>query len=173
MDANRRLDDDDLLAPSLTAHDDAVGFDRPWSPNLLVVIGAFFGLLPMGMLLAENFRRLGKPRAYLPTLLGTLAAGVAMVSLAGYAHVYGIPGWYEVGNQDHRRTARLAHQALAIAVGLAIAHRQRPRWELHLGHGGQGGPLWKAALGTIALAFVIQFAVAAPFAWLKAQGGGP
>ena len=54
-------DDEDLLAPSLTAHDDAVGFDRPWSPNFLVVIGAFFGLIPMGLLLAENFKRLGKP----------------------------------------------------------------------------------------------------------------
>ena len=162
--------EDDLLAPSLTAHDDAVGFDRPWSPNYLVLVGAFFGLVPMGILMAMNERRLGRPGSYLPVLVGTLAGGLALTALASYAYAYGLPGLYEAGNKEHRRGFRLATQGVAIAVGLALAHRQRRRWEIHQGHGGESAPLLKAALGAIVLAFAIQFVVAAPFV-IDARGG--
>ena len=170
MDANRQIDDDDLLTPSLSAHDDAVGFDRPWSPNFLVLVGAFFGFVPMGLLLAENFKRLGKPEAFKPTLIATLVIGLTLITAASYAHVYGIQGVYEVGNVEHRRAFRLFHQGLAIAAGLAIAHQQRPRWEIHTGHGGDSGPLFKYALGAIAAGYLLQILVALPFAALKMKG---
>ncbi len=170
MDANRQVDDDDILTPSLTAHDDAVGFDRPWNPNYLVLVGAFFGVIPMGILLAENFKRLGRPQAYAPLLTFAFVAGVALAALAGYAHAYGIPGLYVAGSVDHRRGLRTANMLLAVGVGLAIAHRQRRRWEIHTGHGGGSAPLLKHALGAIVAGVAVQLMVALPFA-ISASGG--
>src|SRR5690606_30786669 len=54
-------DDDALLTPSLTAADDAVGFDRPWNPWSLVMLVFFAGPLFGGVLAARNFVRLGQP----------------------------------------------------------------------------------------------------------------
>src|SRR5687767_10031614 len=66
--------EDDLFRQSLTEHDDAAGFDRPWNPWSLVVLTFFFGITPGMALLAFNYDRLGiKARLY-----RTLAVGLVL-----------------------------------------------------------------------------------------------
>src|SRR5690606_37884850 len=54
--------------PSLTAADDAVGFDRPWNPWSLVMLVFFAGPLFGGVLAARNFVRLGQPERSAPAI---------------------------------------------------------------------------------------------------------
>lgn len=56
------------LEPILTQDDDLDGFGRPWNPELVVFAVFFAAELAGGLLVALNFRRLGMPRRFLPTL---------------------------------------------------------------------------------------------------------
>lgn len=153
--------DDDLLAPTLTPLDDAVGFDRPWNPQWLVFVAAIGGLMAAGWLLGENFRRLGRPERRWLTVALTTAVALATVSFGVWVHLHGWPGAYVAGNQEHKRMFRLANQALAIAVALGVAAVQQPRWRIFARHGGEHAPLFRDAVVAIAAAVAVQALAAA------------
>jgi hypothetical protein len=141
----------DLLRPSLTESDDATGFDRPWSPFGIVWVAAIGGLLPSGVLLALNFRRLGMARWTLPTLAITAALTLLLDGVVMYAATTG---------QVDRLTGRWLRfglKAFAIAFALAFAAAQSRRFRLFGTTRQAPGGLLNPALVAIGVSMVVTF----------------
>ena len=143
---------DDLLRSSLTESDDAIGFDRPWSPGLLVWVAFLGGLPAAGAMYALNFRRLGMPSA------APLTFAVAMVLFLvaqGYAasRITVAP----TIDFDTRRLYRFGLQALAVLFALVVAAVQRKRFRLFEVSGGQGGALLKPGAIAVLTSWAVSF----------------
>lgn len=181
------VDDHDLLTPSLTAEDDTHGLDRPWEPIHLVILSFFFGILSGGVLLALNFKKLGKPHLVVPTL----AAVVAVFLVSVFGQLYWIDSRVEQARSENLDAAlqttlggpdsvvaseqkplkevrddaeslsRWVLKGVAIVVGLIIARLQRHRFALVSAHGLPQGklliPAIIASVGSVGLQLLIWF----------------
>lgn len=114
----------DLLRPSLTAADDATGFDRPWSPYHLMWTAFLGGVPAAGYLYAENFRRLGLGRWYAPTIAVSSLLWLLTTGGATYWLLDSEPGTAE------RTAVRAGLRAVALAGAWVLLRQQRRRWEL-------------------------------------------
>ncbi|MGE3879671.1 MAG: hypothetical protein AB7I19_11455 [Planctomycetota bacterium] len=114
----------DLFEPVVTKDLDLAAFDRPYRPISLTLVVFFTGALLGGVLMATNWRRLGRPRAVLPT-----AAAFLLVFLA--THVAFL--WFAPdlrGKPELRSFLRFALQVVAVAPALAILGAQAKRYDI-------------------------------------------
>lgn len=143
----------DLLTPVLTEEDDALGFDRPWNPWFLLLIAFVFGIVPGGVLLALNFRRLGRPRGTVPALAVVVAA--ALMDSAAWAIVD------RFVDPEGSAFGYLGFGALVAPrlVALAIARRQRRRFRLCRACGVETGGLRLGAGAVIVLGIAAEIGI--------------
>ena len=141
----------DLLRPVLTESDDALGFDRPWSPFSIVWVAAFGGLLAAGALYAINFRRLGMARWALPTLAVTI-----VLTLVLHGLVFGPAAAGQV-DRETGRWLRFGLRAFAIGFAVAFAAAQDRRFRLFTTTRRPPGALLKPALIAVAASIVTLF----------------
>jgi hypothetical protein len=149
----RTLPDDDLFTPTLTAGDDAAGFDEPWNPWSLVVLTFFFGLIAGGWLLAWNYARLGMPRKLVPAtglLVLVCAAVLAAVELRLMNHL-GPPGG------TTRVLATAAFKGLETLIVAGVAYTQRRRYQLFLHSRLPEGKLLWYAVGAVLVSLTLEF----------------
>jgi hypothetical protein len=146
--------DDDLLRPSLTEEDDAIGFDRPWDPSSLVMLAFFGGLVAGGGLLALNFRRLGLKDRFVPALLTVALSEIvwtcALIWLIGYGShpLIDFVSWRSYGLAAHIFTCFLA---------LVMARFQQKRYRLFKTRRLPDGKLFVPALAALAVGLVVNF----------------
>jgi hypothetical protein len=145
----------DLLRPSLTEADDASGFDRPWSPGPMVWIAFFAGLAPAGILLAINFRRLGMPAWFRPTLAATIV--LALVLHGAFVYVVSSREW----GFSERQWLRVGVRVISLAFASILVVLQNRRFELFRTTGQRQAPLLKPALLAIAGTSAVLFAYGA------------
>lgn len=151
--------EDDLFTPTLTEEDDAVGFERPWSPWSLVVLTFFFGIPGGGGLLALNFSRLGVPRKVVPAVLVVITASLLFSALRGWGIVH-------LHAESHLRLLNLGQKALETVAAGALAWAQRRRYRVFQGSGGEAGRLLLPGAVAAALSLLVQMALAMLFASL-------
>lgn len=144
--------DDELLRPSLTEDDDAVGFDQPWNPWSLVVLTFFFGITPGIGLLAFNYQRLGiKGRLY-----STLAVGLVLEIGLTALHVWAVQaGWIQLQNRDDMRTFRMIARVISLLAAVIVAQTQQKRFRLFQRSDLPAGHLLKPALAAIAAGLIL------------------
>ncbi len=165
-----QTNDDDLFQPTLTSDDDVAGFEEPWDPTSLTFLTFFAGPLAGGALFAANFKRLGQPSRFVPTLMI-----VAAVSLPSYALIPSVVTLryapfdargkiiaeaarteaQENRFRSARRTGNLVLRLIGICLALALAAKQKSRFRLCVGTDHPTASLW--ATGVIAF-FVGRFA---------------
>lgn len=118
------MHDDELLRPTLTAEDDAVGFDRPWAPWSLVFAAFFCGPVGGGALFVWNTFRLGLRRELKPTALSFAALAVVFaVGAAAYLATV-------AGAAVDDRGIRLARHAVTVLLAILFARRQQQRFDM-------------------------------------------
>jgi hypothetical protein len=148
---------DDMLKPSLTADDDAVGFDHPWNPWSLVVLAFFLGVVPGGGLLALNFRRLGLKNRVGITLLWVALAEVVWIALEIWMIRH---GYLHLDESDAPEPGRWVMRVFSLGVAIAIAHPQHKRYRLfmtrHLPEGRLVIPACAAVVVTLVV-LIIEF----------------
>ena len=119
---------DDLFSPSLSAEDDAKGFDHPLSPDGLLLLTVFCGLSGAGVFWVDNWRRLGSPRQQIWTGLVIVIVAAALMTTAELLQLTGVVprgakgSWWSFG-------LRMS----GLLVAMAIAHYQRKRYSLFRG----------------------------------------
>ena len=159
----------DLLRPSLTEADDAVGFHRPWNPIALVFV-AFLGGMPAGgLLLADNCRRLGlRDRIALTVAVSVIVTLLVSGGLA-YAHT-AIPS--HAAGDSSRRLCRFIAQACVVAAAYPLCLLQQKRYRLFQHSGGEPGRVIIPAVGAIVLGIVVNIALLqAATRLVRAMGG--
>lgn len=124
-----RVQDDDLLRPSLEEEDDAVEFDRPWKPASLVFLTFFGGLLAGGVMLALNERRLGRSERYNPTMLIAVGATLLIYGVYSFLWATGAITRTEDGG-DGERIGRIVVRAVSVGVAMFLSWRQSSRFRL-------------------------------------------
>jgi hypothetical protein len=151
--------EDDLLTPTLTEEDDAVGFERPWQPWSLVVLTFFAGIPAGGSLLALNFSRLGVPRRVLPAVFSVIAATLLFSAWRGWSlHHLPVDGAW--------RLLSLAQRALESLAAGGLAWLQRRRYRVFRGSGGEPGPVLLPGVLAAVLSLAVQAALMLLFASL-------
>lgn len=149
----------DLLTPVLTEADDAVGFDRPWTPWHLVFLTFFFGITAGGGLLALNFGRLGQPQRVAGALVFVAVASIA--TMFGFALL--VP---EIGRPE----TKIVRRAIFLAAAIGMAALQRRRHRLHEACDLPAGKLLGPALAAIAIGSGIDAGIAVLVATLLGIG---
>ncbi len=151
--------DPTLLQPSLGEQDDAGGFDRPLNPHTIIIWSFFCGIVCGGLLFATNFRRLGWPRRFWPTLYGTLL----LASTVYVVLVWGVQaGWF---HELPRNVLRQFNRGVAIVAAIVLAQTQSRRYRLAIVTNTPLGSHWKlgivcafAGVGIeLVIALLIQF----------------
>ncbi len=113
----------DLLTPTLTEEDDAMGFERPWAPWSLVFATFFVGPFGGAVLFGWNEKRLGRPRRMWTPALVFVPLG--LVLWATWAAVVSSDmDWA----RDHRRMADIIGDVIAVLVAMAFARTQARRF---------------------------------------------
>lgn len=132
------LPDRDLLAPSIAEDHDLSTFDSPWNPASTVFV-CLGGPFAAAWVLSENDRRLGLHASVRVRLWSFLALGCAMgAATAYYVHA---KGW-ELGElRGQGRTVRNLATLGSVLPGLWVASRQKPRFRVFLGAGGEAASL--------------------------------
>lgn len=146
---------DDLLTPTLTAADDALGFGRPWNPNGVTLASFFGGPLTAAGLFAINARRLGLPRQVVPILVsfGLLAVlHIAVIIKAKQG---------ELAVDD--RSIRLGSSLVTVVAALGIARLQGHRFRLFVRSGGDLAPLFRIGILAVVLGIVAHASLTALF----------
>jgi hypothetical protein len=148
--------DDDLLRPTLSEDDDALGFEEPWNPWSLVVLTFFFGLIAGGGLLAFNYRRLGMR----VPVYAVLAFVAVMSCLAqGFTIWLVYSGLVDHNHRETLRNIRWGGRAFITVIAMALAQTQMKRFRLFEHSDLPSGKLLLPALGAIAISLFFSFAV--------------
>jgi hypothetical protein len=147
-----RGDSDDLFKATLTEADDAVDFDRPWSPWSLVILTFFGGLVAGGGLLALNFRRLGTRGRVFTTLAVVGVVTVVMAAATAWTVTW---GGIDPSDREARRVHRMVQKAIECAVAAAFAVQQRRRYRLFQTTGLEAGRLVVPALAAVGISIVV------------------
>jgi hypothetical protein len=148
--------DPELLRPTLTDADDAVGFDRPWNPWSLVTLTFFFGLIAGGGLVAFNFRRLGMPGRFYPALAMVATASLLVAGGMEWALAQGV---VQTSDRESARLARWIVRGISCLIIIAIAAPQQRRFRLFQMSGLPGGSLWKPGIAAAVIALGLELGI--------------
>jgi hypothetical protein len=116
---------DDLFSPSLTEEHDAKGFDKPWSPDGLVLLSVFCGLPGAGVFWVDNWRRLGKAKHQISTAAAIVIFSGVLLTTAEWLQLTGV-----VPRETRGSWISFGMRLAGIVVAIVIAHHQRKRYRL-------------------------------------------
>lgn len=123
-----RATDDELLRPSLTADDDAVGFRSPWDPATLGWITLLVGPFGSGLLMLLNQRRLGL-RGGWHLLLAMATLGTTIIVVLAFV----IPSFGVEKSGDLRNVGSLVRfggNVVALPMAWLMLREQRRRYRI-------------------------------------------
>ncbi len=141
----------ELMQPVLGEQDDLAGLDRPWSPWTLVFVTFFAGPVGGGLLFGLNFKRIGRPHALWPCVLGGLVLQCVLAALFAWLL---LNGTLDPGDPQSRGWGRRGSQAVTVLAGMGLAAMQQRRFRLFEASGGESPRLWPYGLGAIVLGMV-------------------
>ncbi len=143
--------DSDPLDPEFDPEEEGFSGDlAPWNPSSIVYNAFFCGPLSAGLLFAFNTKRLGRPAAFVPSLVIAVLAGLGIQALV----VLYLGSCGPIARQD----ARLGFRVAAVLLGLVWAWIQRPRFEVFARDGDAAASLWKPGFIALVAGLVIQIA---------------
>lgn len=171
----------DLLEPSLSEKDDIAGATRPWNPHSLILVMIFGGPLAGGFLYALNFKRLGQPSRFRPTLLAALAVFFAVLAPAVWhatrardARERGIPVSASAepdreltaeeetersALQKERNVIRGSTHLAAAGFAVVLMFLQRRRYQMHEALGGSTAGAFVPGVLAVIIGAVISLTV--------------
>ncbi len=144
---------EELFTPTVTAEDDAVGFDYPWNPYSIVFATFFAGVFAGGLLFALNYRRLGQPRRCLPVAVGASAIAIVVYLMANLLIGKGI---VQIDGIQPHRIVKFITQMLAVILALAMAATQHKRFRLAQYSDQPLGRLLLPGLAAVALGVIVE-----------------
>jgi hypothetical protein len=136
----------DLLQPTLTARDDFVGFGRPFSPWIVLVVAVICRPVVGSWLFAYNAWQLGLKRQVVPLIAAGFLAAVAVFAVF-HAVVDG-----DVSATRRSEQSELLGFVLNVSgalVGLLVFRGHRRRYRLFLLCEGRSRSLW--VVGTLSV----------------------